>query len=134
MFMMWAFRHYRSTMSSLYSAYLLYNMPYNPGVYTFEGSRSRAPALTEWSKLKYLGKAGVPTLIGSMREMRRFFRYLISKDNKMVCCNDTDKGFVALSRIFPSSTVIIDDDTETPMNAKQIYVKELAVGDHSPAK
>lgn len=133
-FMMRDFKHYRSVMSRPNAAYLLYNVAYNPGAYTMEVSRSTAPALAAWSTLKYLGKTGFQTLIGSMMEMSQFFRYLIAEDNQMVCCNEKDNGFVTLFRIYPSSTVIIDEDTQNPMNAKQIYAKELAVGDHSPAK
>lgn len=134
MFMMRDFKHYRSVMSRPGSAYLLYNTPYNPGVYTLEGSRSTAPALAAWSTLKYLGKTGFQTLIGGMVEMSQFFRYLISKDDQMVCCNNKDNGFVTLFRIYPSSTVIINEATQKPMNAKQIYAKELTVGDNSSEK
>lgn len=84
-------------------AYLYQFSAYTPGEYTLECSRAGNYALCAWCSLKYFGKEGYRSLIGSLLELQNSIREVIKSENSIVCVNEEDNGFVTLFRVYPNS-------------------------------
>jgi glutamate/tyrosine decarboxylase-like PLP-dependent enzyme len=83
------------------SDYLQERTEYNPGLYTVEVSRSGSYSMAGWATLKFLGKEGFQTILGSILELGEYFKLLLKEEKSMLSVNDEDTGFVSLFRVYP---------------------------------
>lgn len=74
---------------------------YDPGVFTFETSRSGAGQLAAWINLKTLGKNGYRTLIAHNMQCAQDLRHLFEDDPGIKTLNTMNHGFVTLFRVYP---------------------------------
>lgn len=81
--------------------YLQERTEYNPGLYTFEVSRSASYSMAAWATLKFLGQEGFQVMLGGILEVQQHLRNLLKKERTMVCVNEDDYGFVTLFRVYP---------------------------------
>ena len=96
-------------------AYLYQFSAYTPGTYTLECSRGGNYALAAWCNLKYFGLEGYQAILGELIEAEISLREAIAEEDRMVCLNPKDHGFVTLFRVYPEG-----------VNAKEQYAAEWA--------